>query len=103
MTPTSNQQPSRKTRHPSETVASCEGPEPKDRRRGTRSGRAEERQEAQETPGELSTQCGIQRRFGGWKRETRRQESIGSRNVDPEDLENIKEAGREAQGAQGSS
>ena len=34
---------SRKTRRPSETVASCGGPEPRDGRRGTRLGRAEER------------------------------------------------------------
>ena len=35
------------------------------------------------------------------ERDTRRQESIGSVDVDPEDLETKKEAGREAQGAQG--
>ena len=35
------------------------------------------------------------------RRKKRRQEVIGSLDVDPEDLENRKEAGREAQGAQG--
>ena len=35
MTPTSDQQPQRKTRRPSETVASCWGPESKDGRRGS--------------------------------------------------------------------
>ena len=33
----------KKTRRPSETVASCEGPKPRDERRGTESGRGEER------------------------------------------------------------
>ena len=33
---------SRKTRRPSDTVASCGGPEPRDGRRGTGSGRSEE-------------------------------------------------------------
>ena len=37
----------------------------------------------------------------GVKRKKRRQESIGSVDVDPEDLENRKEAGRGAQGTQG--
>ena len=35
---------SRNTRFPSETIASCGGPEPGDRRQVIRSGRAEERQ-----------------------------------------------------------
>ena len=41
---------SRKTRRPSETVASCGGPEPRDGRRGTGSGRAEKRRRSARNP-----------------------------------------------------
>ena len=37
----------------------------------------------------------------GERRKQRRQEIIGSEDVDPEDLDNRKEAGKEAQGAHG--
>ena len=37
----------------------------------------------------------------GRKEKIRKRESVGSVDVDPEVLENRKEAGREAQGAQG--
>ena len=41
---------SRKTLRPSETVASCGGPEPRDGRRGTGSGRAEKRRISARNP-----------------------------------------------------
>ena len=37
----------------------------------------------------------------GGRRKKRRRESIGSVDIDPEDVENRKKAGRKAQGAQG--
>ena len=37
----------------------------------------------------------------GGRRKIRRLDSVGSVDVDPDDLENRKEAGRKAQGAQG--
>ena len=41
---------SRKTRCPSKTVASCKEPEPRDGRRGTRSGKAKERRRSARNP-----------------------------------------------------
>ena len=81
---------SRKTRRPSETVASWDG------RRGTWSGRTEERRTSVRNPRRV---LGIENEGGsGGRRKKCRQESAGLVDVDPEDLENIigKEAEREA-------
>ena len=92
---------SRKIRRPSETVASCGGPDPGDGRRGTGSGRAEERQRSARNPTRVvNAYVGNGRDLSG-KRKTRRQERVGSVAGNPDNLENRKEAGREAQGTQG--
>ena len=94
----------RNTRRPSETVASFGGPEPRDGRRGTGSAREKTRRSAR-NPRKV---IGVMWKMGDtWveREKKRRQESVGSVgsvNADPKDLENRKEAEREAQGAQGS-
>ena len=81
---------SRKTRRPSKTVESCRGPELRDGRRGSGSGRAEERRRsAKENRG------GGQWGDSGGRRTKRREESVGSRDVDRGYLGSSKEAVRE--------
>ena len=91
----------RKTRSPSEAVASCGGPEPGNGRREIGPGRAEERRRsARNSRRVIDTRCGKWGRLGR-KEKKRRQESVGSIDVDRGYLENRKEAERKAQGARG--
>ena len=92
---------SRKTRRSSETIASCKEPEPRDRMRGTGSGRVGAREKKhKKTP--QSYRRDVENGGDlGRRRKKRKQESIGSVDVDLQNLDNIKEAAREAQGAQG--
>ena len=92
---------SRKIRRPSETVASRGGPDPGDGRRGTGSGRAEERQRSARNPTRVVDAYVRNRRDLSGKRKTRRQERAGSVAGNPDNLQNREEAGREAQGTQG--
>ena len=80
--------PSRKTRRPSETVASCGGPESSNGRRGSASGRAEELQK--------SYRRDVENEELRCREKKCRKESIGSVDVDPEDLDDRKEVGKEA-------
>ena len=74
---------SRKTRCPSENIASCGRSAPKDGKQNTFRGEVE-------NGGEL-----------GGRTETRRREEVGSVGADRGYLENQKEAETEAQGAEG--
>ena len=81
-------------------MASCGGPEPRDRRRWTGSGRAEERQRSARNPGR-GINVVLETRQTWVEDEKNVDRSFFSVAVNPEDLENRKEAGRETQGAQG--
>ena len=77
----------RKSRHLSETVASCGGPESRNGRRGTGSGRTEGRRRARNPRRVVDAMCDVQHGGDiGGKRKKRRQESVGSVAVDLDSL-----------------
>ena len=82
---------SRKTRRPSETVASCEGPEPMNERRGAGLGRAGERRKSakqKQNRYRRDVENGVD--LVGERRKKYCQERIGTVDVDPEEQDKYK-------------